>query len=1210
MSGDADRKQDADHPQESGGSSARRSLRRLRHRLRFIGTMEVVLAGLAATLVVVLGLGLLDYVLRLPSWLRLLVMLLGLAALGLGVWTRLRPALRFKPSLTSLALRVERSAPGQHAGLQGVLASGIALGSRPAAHDPDAPAVITELSTLASEEADRRLLGIDPSRLVSLSLLRHHGLTALAAAGIAVAVTIASPSTSRIAAMRVLWPIGDTQWPSRYEVADATELRVHPIGSALPLRAVVTKTNRIDGETPVDVAYRITDAAGTRPVRRERLTFQFYDAQAGGEIYERLIELGQVTPTDADTPAMLTFAFETPDGLSQRGEVLLVEPPVIERVAAKVTPPAYASAAHGAGEHAWLDGSLPLPEAVGAGQLLGPVLAGSEIELELALNKPAELFAGDRIESVESATPIDHEATAAAADTLTLAWIADESARARLTVRDSFGLESLDEAVVRIDVQSDRPPTATVTTPPRDEAVLATAVIVLVGEGRDDVGLAGVSLETQRAVRPGGDEPSPGAAHEGVGQPETIATSEPGGLRREAAATIDLSTLGLRAGDELWVTAVATDIYALGGVTHEPVRSKARRLRIISERELIDELLAELGSVRRAAIRLDEQQAEVETELAESPPSEPASGAALRQQASVQEGIARAAEQIERAAERAARNGLRDDRLDRVFDEASLAADRAADAAERARQELGNAAQDGAPPEERRASREAADEASRDVRRALESLARTLDQGEDAWAVRRAIESLLEDQGRITEATAQAGGETVGRSLDRLSEEERSALDEIAQRQLELAERAMDVLDELDRSADEAEERDPGESAALRAASRRGRESGVASALQRASQSIAQNRSAEAGRAQQEAQEQLEEMLRDLDEAERQRDAELQRALLSLVESIEALIRTQEALLPALDDEDADDATIALNRNTLGVIDEASGAPETAAVADPLRDASMHQGETVLALRAEPAELAEADRTSRASLDDLRRALDIAQEELEDAERRELERRKRELQQAYRDLLTREVDIRQRAEPLTERRLSRRDRQDVRGLGASQLTIRDELAELPTTYPELADAGVFRFTHERLDDMLTSAGGVLESGRVTRGAAADVRSSIRLLQGLIEALDDPEPNDDDAFSQGSSGNGGQGQSGEPQLLPPLAELTLLRTLQLDLYEQTRAADEDGDASRAESLADQQRAVADHAAGLLERLQQDQPPSLESAPSEPTEEPTP
>src|SRR5262245_37578969 len=100
-------------------------LERIRRRSRamlIVQRASVVLAWAMGTVILLV---LFDYALRLPREVRLVILAAGLGALGYGVWGYLRMALSFRPTLTQVALRVERAMPG----LAGRLASSVEFAS-------------------------------------------------------------------------------------------------------------------------------------------------------------------------------------------------------------------------------------------------------------------------------------------------------------------------------------------------------------------------------------------------------------------------------------------------------------------------------------------------------------------------------------------------------------------------------------------------------------------------------------------------------------------------------------------------------------------------------------------------------------------------------------------------------------------------------------------------------------------------------------------------------------------------------------------------------------------------------------------------------------------------------------------------------------------------------------------------------------------------
>ena len=328
-----------DNPGTASGQS-RHALVRLRAAIRRVATFEVVAAGLGMILAALLAVGLVDFLLRLPAWLRIVLLIIGAVTLIMGIRRKLIPAIRLRPKLSTLALRVEQSALGKEIHLGGVLASGVALADQQA--ESDEPESIGWLRKTAAYNADQAAKNASLNSLIHKSTLRHN-IFGLFLAVVAVgAIAIASPSTARTGAVRALAPWSGASWPKRTEIADVTLTQPHALGSALPLRALVTRTNRPVGQTGVEVVYRIISAEGTTEFRAEPMTgqeiFEMLPDGSSGEAYERLIE-PNITIADNAEPATLEFYFRTPDDRTDTQRVLLVEPPRVVSMTRRSSPP-------------------------------------------------------------------------------------------------------------------------------------------------------------------------------------------------------------------------------------------------------------------------------------------------------------------------------------------------------------------------------------------------------------------------------------------------------------------------------------------------------------------------------------------------------------------------------------------------------------------------------------------------------------------------------------------------------------------------------------------------------------------------------------------------------------------------------------------------------------------------------------------------------
>ncbi len=1167
----------------------------------------------AAFLAAAVGGGAFDFILRTPAIIRGAVWLGVAIGLVLALRRWIWPAARFKPSLTEIALRVEHLTPGASGT---PLASGLELAEQ-LERDPSmgGRADSAALAGMAVREAARRAdaFGV-------LGAMRWaRTFRALAACGAALAITatllVSSPRLFRIGATRVLMPWANAPWPKRTGVVDTTNIAAHPIGSALPLRAAVYRTNKQAGRTDVRVAYRVLEDFKAGPTTRALLTSQgkrvpvipgLADGNQDGELFERLLEASSIAPLNPDKKEgqarqlTLEYWFETDDDQSDRSTIILVDPPSVLAAKAVIEPPAYASslgARFATGAHD-----------LGAGQedagVVGPILAGSKVTLTLELNKPvvgqpSMLGLGEK-----SPAPAD-AALSLDGKTWTMTFSAARSLRLPVALVDEFNITSAQDAVFTLDVAADAPPTASVLEPAHDEAVLATATIDAVGEGRDDVGLASVELRTQRATAPSGSSGAPPAV---TGEPALAAKIDapapgpvaPGAVdpsrQTLASAKLVLTDLGLKAGDELWLTAVARDIFAVDGKLHEPVVSAVRRLRIISESELVEQIAAEMTGLRQAVQRLEDDQKKLLTQA----PEKLASAESQQAQEQITERLAPARDAVQRLQKRIDRNGLKDPALKGILQDADAVAEQAQERSGEAQAAMERAAS--SPSAD---AKKAVTDAQERSRQELSKLAATLERGKDNWAARRDLEKLLGAQKELREQTKRATEQLAGKRDSDLTDAEKSALEALAQRQRALAEQTAATLDSLSDRAQRLKQADPAQAEAIQSAAQRGRQDRVADQQQNAADQIKQNRTQQAGEDQEQAEKSLEKMLGELDKGTQKREETLRRMLADVTKQLEALAAQQKQEIAALEAarksgafDGLDAAMLKINQETLGISQRIrTNFKELAAIVDPLTVASKAQGNAIAGLRATPVDPTKADSGERLSLERLNEALELARKAEASSKEQEQAKKLGELRDAYREALTRQTLLEEQTAPYIGKDVGRRERAAIRELAERQRTIRDQLEELRTKTSGLKEAAVFDFAHSRLDTLTAEAAKLLEDLSPTPQVARNQASARRLLKSLADVLTEAGKKDFRQNDGGDEEDGGGGQGGQNagqkknDLIPPLAELKLLREMQADVFEQTRASADKPDPAELEKLGALQAELASKAKALAEQAKQ-------------------
>lgn len=1262
-------------PAGDGLRSLRDAIARLRSAIKaqlLVSRLGMIAAAYVGAMLV--G-GFSDYLLRFPSPLRVVAFLIAACLLGYLAWRVILPVLRFRPTDTDLALRLEQTDLGKERGWNGVLASGLELAT---ANQADTLHGDPRLATIATDLADKRFSAarVQVLKLLDPSDLRRGLLCAALAAACVLGLSFATPELLRIGTRRVLLPWTDTSWPKRTGVLMASQPVAHPLGTALPLRAILTRSSRAAEDTRVSVRYRLLLDGKEVASQTALLTPQGkkanFDPGLGGrpiegDLFERLLDVQDLLPEElaandrARRDIKLEYWFETSDDATAKWRTVMVEPPAVASMELKVEPPAYLDRLSDVLGDSVLRGDVSAGNGLDARADVGPVLAGSRVSATIALNKPIPVEPSNRPDWLQQTLPgladIESIQRTIGEQQWSFAFTPSSSIRTAIRPRDQFGIESRDEASLRIEVMEDRPPTAAVIDPPQDESVLPNAVLPITAEGRDDVAIWRTALRAQ--VAKVADASSPGAIPQAQGDPSALA-----GVSREtegdaqafadprvvrATASIDLAPLTLNPGDEVWLTAATIDARGALSVPSDTAQatnatpalaadviSPIRRLRIISESQLVEQIRAELTGLRDAARRLEQDQRSLNAQRDQATNAgdtqesqQAAAGEAQRQaqqQTSLRDRLRPIEDNLQRLARRAERNNLSDTTLSGLLtdarDTAQAASEQAQQAGEALRQ-LATQRDSQARAEASQATQQSQDKAQDE----LEALADMLDQGNDDWTVRRQLEQLLSDQRQLRSQTAAAGAETAGQEQNELTQKQRDDLDRLARRQQELSQRATQALDAAQSRAEQMSEANPAQAQAIREAAQRARARQLAQRQQQAGEQIRQNQTGGAQQSQRQAEQAIEEALEALDDVQKARDEELRRVLADIMQSLEQLITQQQTELDRLANAIAgeaitglDRAMITLQQNTLGVLSKARKEVEDATrLAELLESASDAQAGAILALRASPIDFASAEPQERTSLQRLKDALEEAKKQNDEAQNRDDERVRRELRRAYAEALEEQTVLRADAQPLLDVEPSRRTRSQARAIGDKQSQLRDKLEQLRSKTQDLQEAKVFDFAHTRLDRAMAGASQILREGAFTRAADRQQATAIATLRSLLEALKEQEKKDDGLKNQGGGSSGGGGQSGGQQkTIPDMAELILLRGLQAEAADRTRTLGEgiDVDAAELDDVATLQDDLAKQAQALLERLQQNQPgiaPSPapkqpgEGAPQEPADE---
>ncbi|MBL1218888.1 MAG: hypothetical protein D8M59_15520 [Planctomycetes bacterium] len=1182
-------------------------------------------------------LALADYVLHLPDAVRLIQLIGMVIAAGIGFRWWVLPALRLRAGVVDIALRVERLMPE----LSGRLASAVEFSMAGLEHQSD-------LAARAVDEAVRR------AGNQNLRTVARYQPTALSLTGACLAIllvivlSLTVPAHATVAAKRIFLPWSNTQWPRQTSVHAVMDAPVLPRGRMLPLRASVLRG--FDSDMRVYANYRFqseADPESFSPWRRVVLTYQRENE------FERLIE---PTDTGITEPAAIEVWFEAGDDQTDIISIQIVPPPAVQSATLHIESPEYARPQIPVYD-------VQLTSETGRTMLRrNPVLAGSRAQLTIQLNKPLpcpnrESESNEPWQSVLGwQPPVEARAEFTCAlessssneehqqcDQWGISWHVAEPVMMYASLVDEYGIAADDEFELYIPTRADESPAVSMVDPVVDLEVLPTAVIGLRSEARDDV------IVRTHQILAGTDEPTTSGNWTVLADDDAVDVSTQQQQVLEGVA--DLGAMSAQPGQVYEIRSRADDSYiSESGLTHEPVYSSPRYIRIITEAVFMERVLNELDRVRNQAIRTSEQQQVVRDRLNEAPPeNETDVQLATRlsnerlEQAAVSRQITRQRQTLTDLQNRLEQNRLDNSSMTDLVGQAGSTLDQAAGSSDAADDALTQAIQSARTESsdddaEIQQNLDAARQQEQDVQSALANLIEMLDQGRDSWVARNRVAQLLARQQELAQHSRETTAATRGQSVESLTADQRAELEQLAQQQEELARDSENLIEQMRQQANEARTQEQQEALAetLDRAANQAQTGNLTENMSQASSELNRNQGERAANSQQEAIDTLQSMQQELDELDRIRAEKLKRAVDDLAQAVEALVADQEAELTTLRRLSGGEAAVdpvqytdraapmmTLYVNTLGVSEKASDAGSSmlevasllAGAADP------HQANAVASLRSDPPNPQAAVSHESSALDLLNQALDRLKEAQERLQNQEDARKKAELIQAYHQLLQLQQALTAETMPLSTQyvnagnRLDRRNQLAARRFADRESAIRATAEALVDQTEGLADAMVFNATHSRIDSTARRIVDSLSQAAVPAPVIERQRDIEQMLSAMITALG-PAPPDrefetDDAGQQagGGSGGSGSGQNEPQQLIPPIAELRLLRALQASIHESTQSFDQAEsptvDAERLAELGDAQQELAQLTENLLNKLlEQQRPPEPPAAqPSE-------
>jgi hypothetical protein len=1184
-------------------------LRKVRGRIRRLSLLQgsalLATAALAALAAVVL----IDYLLDLYPWPRLILLALGLAALAYLAWRHLVLPLSRRISLSEVAGRVEEAFPE----FEDRLRSGVTFADR-----TNTPADIESalMRDRVRQEAEAYAARVDLTRAINARPARRTASLAAACVIVSLLIVALLPADYRHAAFsRLTSPLAATPLPKRTLIALEGDTPAKlPAGDRLTLHARLTRGDKPSARATVFYDY------GDGIVRQEIMT------RADDGSFAASLDVRSSAP-NSPTAGQMKVWIKSGDDEKHLTPLTVVPRLTVRKVTAEIDPPPYARST--AGATAAGGGTYDLSQSTLT------VVEGSHVRVRLEFNKPLADLPTLKPIGTDPAQPSPSTQPAPALtaqgtvsdNTADLALDPEKSVRFTISARDLDGFSSSSMAEYEVAVRPDQVPAIQIDLPRRSEDRTPNALVPLEATAEDDFAVRDVVLHVKR-LNDGREWHIPlvtnsAPAQITTGQTSwTQANSAPDRLRMRLRHLWELSSLtppspqgnttagggGLKPGDILEYYLSAQDNYSrqtpAGVLVHPPATSSRLRITLISQEDLAARAVEELRAAgdQVAQLRLAQQRTGNETqELADASHNKPNLDDAQKSQAKrlgeqqstlasqgkqlsskVSDLMNRLAENLLEAKDLAETAQDVKDLLDRASEgpmkDASADLGKSRDAASDDRDKALGTARDNQKQSEKLLG-QAVDRLA-----SLGSLRQTMDN----------LQRLLTEQQDLGKQTRELGKTNQGKTPDQMSPADRKKLDDLTARQNDLAARTEKMLQAMDKQAGEMNKTDPQSSDALKRASDQGRQQQVSPSQQRAASAMSKNQQNQAQNEQRRAEIGLQVMMDSLKEAERHKLEELTRKLADLQEQLRTLVRRQAghnldnmglrdgALAKASQsdlarllewskrtpDKPAASDLPALSagqeqteRNTRSLSDSASEVQGAADVAATLSRAASRMERAAVLLRGkdlagayEPpqvealAALVEAEK----NVDEMRKKAEQEQEQRQ----RDTLRAMYEAIRADQDTLLKEV---KRLDAIKNRlenaELPRAEEGKLKALPDTQSSLSDRTAKLEDDLLKLKSI-VYVWANKDIVNTMNDVRAGLAQRSTGRAVQIQGQQIIDQLDAMIASLT-VKPPPEKEFADRGGGGGGGGQQQQKQRLPPETELQLLKAMQAALNKSTK-----------------------------------------------------
>jgi hypothetical protein len=1116
-----------------------------------------------------------DYFLHFGNGLRVVLLLAWLVGLGVVAWKVLISPLSTRLTDQFLASRVENI----HKDLADELISAV--------HFIHSGTIRTNaLAARHVDAAEEKTRAIRFEEAVDFK--RSSKAAGIAALAVLIAVVIAAlnPAGAKIALSRwfsanpMVWPHTthvEFAWPEGEQPA------VIPIGEQFLVRAKVVQGGYANQRV------WLTSWSDSKQATSELMTYQPSMSSATEFVYEKTLE-----PEGERT---LSLKLQAGDDTEQGAvEIRLAARPVVRELTAAIAPPSYVKDVKDPSK-------APPTVMVDLLSQAGRAVEGATVSLNIRSTKPfmldgegrPEVRLLDQIKDVELVQGMKRELLAA--DTARVTFPATKPLQARLSVRDTDGFDNRAGGTISLDVVPDGLPSVVLTEPKRLAERNPTGVVEIAIQGTDDLGLDGLKLLAEKFDAKPGDPP---VFETPIVWAERTVDAAVGSTSGRATYTWELAPLKLQAGARLSFYAMVQDNYEVSGPPpkrHPWVKSAPLTLQILSQADLEKQFRDQMNHVKEQikTLKNEQEKTQARTDVIQKAAAE--SGVTTAQQKqqlaelSAQQNQEAAtgmqiAQKVEQLKEDLKQNKMSESDLGKIAENVAAGMKdvggnnmpKAATELHKAQDSAGNknpssgAKQDAQSKAQAKQTAESAQNASKQQGEAIAKMNDMIQQlgaAGDLQAALSALRDIKDAQSKVDEGTQKFGRDNAGKNISELSPQAKKEMEKLAQDQKELSQKTSDVISQMKRSAEQQKQSDPAASQSMSQAAKSGEQNNVAGSQSEASSDIKKNQTSSASGNQTQAQNGLQQMIDELSKNDKRELEQLQRQLADLIQEVKKLKEGEETLnkdTEAAGDKAAaaaatklGDAQGTLQMNTIVIQKKAENTRDAQKAAADIRDAGEQMGNAAGPLYANKlASAIEPEKKAIASLEEaikkLQKQKNKIDDQLKDKQLAEFIKQYETIKTAQEGIKTFSDQVETKRQAAIDKQIDRRSTMALAEKSKTQQTLIDDVVKLSTD-EELKKYDVIVWMNSQITQaMAVSRDDMAKAQTGTRLAMAQ-QTAIDRLADVIQALKE-EKQKEKQFEDENSGGGGGGGGGKKPLLPPVAQLKLIKAMQNVINSQT------------------------------------------------------